>query len=137
VIALDTNVLVRFLVEDDPRQAQIVRDLVRSVIESGSRCFLSDLVLAEMVWVLERRYKVPRTEIVEKLEQLLRSRHLEFQSRDWIDRATRAYKAMRGDFADFLIREAALGADCAAVATFDRALHSQPGFLSPEQATNE
>jgi predicted nucleic-acid-binding protein len=132
VIALDTNILVRFLVEDDPEQTRVAQDLIQRIVEADARGFLGHVVLVEVVWVLEARYRVSRRVIVDHLKKLLRSRHLEFQSKEWVQRAVRRYSAEGGDFADYLIQEAAEQAGCAVLATFDRALHKQSSVLPPE-----
>jgi predicted nucleic-acid-binding protein len=130
VIALDTNVLVRFLVEDDEAQTERVRAFLARTIEAGDRCFISDVVVCEIVWVLESRYKFDRLEISRALERLLHARHLAFASIDLLFRALVAYASRRGDFADYLIREHALAHACAGVATFDGDLLEEDGFLA-------
>jgi predicted nucleic-acid-binding protein len=119
VIALDTNVLVRFLVEDDAEQTARVRKLLQQAIDSSSSCYVSDIVMCEIVWVLERSYKLRRAEISQALGRVLRARHLAFTSFERLVRALEAYDDGRGDFADYLIREHAKTSGCQTVATFD------------------
>jgi len=130
MIALDTNVLVRFLVEDDEAQTERARAFVARAIEANDPCFISDVVLCEMVWVLERTYKFARREIGHALERLLAARHLAFASADTLYKALDAYAAGKGDFADYVIREHALAHGCGGLATFDRALLKEHGFLA-------
>lgn len=130
MIALDTNVLVRFLVEDDPAQTERARVFLQRIIDAGSTAFVSDVVLCEIVWVLERSYKLRRPEIARLLGRLLRANHLAFLSPDPLAPALEAYDEGRGDFADYVIREHARAHGCDAVATFDRALLKEPGFLA-------
>jgi predicted nucleic-acid-binding protein len=131
VIALDTNVLVRFLVEDDPAQNQRAKALLQKAIDAAETCFVSDVVVCEIVWVLGTSYKVGRKEIGHILGQLLRAQHLAFPSVERLGRALSAYESGRGDFADYLIREWAGEADCTIVATFDGKLLREPGFTAP------
>jgi predicted nucleic-acid-binding protein len=131
VIALDTNVLVRFLVEDDPVQGRRAKAMIRKAIDSGDPCFVSEVVVCELVWVLETSYKVDRGEIGRILGQLLRAQHLTFPAAERLTRALGAYESGRGDFAGYLIRESATEAGCDSVATFDRALLREPGFIAP------
>jgi predicted nucleic-acid-binding protein len=131
VIALDTNVLVRFLVEDDPAQARRAKALLQGAIDAGEACFVSDVVLCEIVWVLETSYKLSRGEVGRILGQLLRARHLAFPSAERFSRALFAYQAGPGDFADYLIREWARESGCESVATFDGDLLHEPGFFAP------
>lgn len=131
MIALDTNILVRFLVEDDPTQTERARKTLQTAVESDVPCYISDVVLCEIVWVLETSYEFKKAEIVEVLGKLLQATHLAFSARDQLYRALEAYGAGRGDFADYLIREHARGAGCQAVVTFERKLLKEPGFRAP------
>jgi predicted nucleic-acid-binding protein len=130
VIALDTNVLVRFVVEDDPAQTERARACLQRIVDAGSTAFVPDIVLCEIVWVLESSYKLRRPEIVRALSKLLRASHLAFLSPDPLARALEAYEAGRGGFADYLIREQAKAYGCEAVATFDGDLLKEPGFVA-------
>jgi predicted nucleic-acid-binding protein len=131
MIALDTNVLVRFLVEDDPEQTERARKLLEKAIESGSPCFVSDIVLCELVWVLDRSYKVDRDEIGRVLGRLARARHLAFASMEMFLRALDAYTNGLGGFADYLIREHARANGCEALTTLDGDLLKERGFVAP------
>lgn len=128
MIGLDTNVLVRFLVEDDPEQTERARSLLRRVVDADGRCYVSEVVVCEVVWVLQSTYRFPKTQVVDVLGKLLRTRHLAFPSPDRIRRALDAYTAGKGDLPDYLIREQARDAGFERVATFDKALHDTPGF---------
>ena len=131
MIALDTNVLIRFLVEDDPVQCRQAKALVQRAIDSAEPCFVPEVVLCEVVWVLETSYRIQRPEIAVVLGQLLLAQHLTFPSTERLRRALAAYTSGRGGFADYLIREAALEEGCESVATFDRALLREVGFIHP------
>jgi predicted nucleic-acid-binding protein len=130
VIALDTNVLVRFLVEDDPKQSAAAASLISRVIAGGETFFVSDIVVCEMVWVMSVSYGIGRKEIAGSLRNLLRARHVTFRAVDQLIRALEAYEAGKGDFADYLIREHARAANCDQVATFDRVLLRESGFIA-------
>jgi predicted nucleic-acid-binding protein len=131
LVALDTNVLVRFLVEDDERQAKAAATLIGRAVSAGAALFVSDVVLCETVWVLAGGYRVPRAEIVATLREVLRAKHLAFESPDRLARALDAFSDGSGDFADYVIREHARSAGYEAVATFDRALLREDGFVAP------
>src|SRR5262249_19612998 len=128
MIAVDTNVLVRFLVEDDPQQTKRADALFRRVAAKGERLFVSDIVLCELVWVLEIASGVQRGEIAETIANLSRAREVDFGHSDLIQRALHAFRAGRGDFADYVIRERALAAGASAIATFDKRLWSERPF---------
>ena len=131
MIALDTNVLVRFLVEDDTEQSRQAKAMIQRAIAGNSPCFVSEVVVCEVVWVLGTSYQVGREEIARVLRQLLRARHLTFPKGERLSRALSAFEPGRGDFTDYLIRETAREAGCESVATFDRALLREPGFVAP------
>jgi len=131
VTALDTNVLVRFLVEDDAEETERAARLIEAAVEADERLFVSDVVFCEVVWVLGGAYEFRRAEIAAVLSELTRARHLQFDSSDRIARSVRAFGSGRGDFADYLIREHAREAGCDRVATLDRALLQEGGYVSP------
>jgi predicted nucleic-acid-binding protein len=128
VIALDTNVLVRLVLQDDEAQARVAERLVVRARREDTSLFIADVVLCELVWVLTRRTNISRAEIAAVLDQLLRTELLVFSSTAVVERAVSAYRDGRGDFADYLIREHARAADATDVVTFDRALKSEGGF---------
>jgi predicted nucleic-acid-binding protein len=131
MIALDTNVLVRYLVKDDANQsAQAIRFVERS-LGAGEELFLSDVTLCEAVWVLESAYGVSKAEILATLASLVRVRQLRFRDSEVIERALTRFSAGKGDFADYVIAECARSEGCDQVVTFDKALLKEPGFLRP------
>lgn len=129
--ALDTNVLVRFLVQDDAKQHRRASAFVEAASKRNGSLLVVEVVLCELVWVLRYSYKVPRAKVVAVLRQLLQARQLKILAKDLVARAVDSYEAGRGDFADYLIREQALVAGADAVATFDRELRDDDGFTEP------
>jgi len=131
VIGLDTNVIVRFLVEDDLQQAARAKALVQQAIAQGEVLFVSEVVLCELYWVLDSAYGFCRDEIVPALRGLLAAKHISFRDADLIGRAVSAYEDGRGGFADYVIRELSVEAGCISVATFDGDLLKGTGFIHP------
>ena len=131
MIALDTKVLVRFLVEDDKAQSRRATRLIEEAVAGDEQLFIGDIVMCETVWVLASAYRFSRAEIVDALSQLLRARSVAFSSADSLARALDAYRKGKGDFADYLIREHARSAGAETVATFDGALLKESGFSKP------
>lgn len=131
MIALDTNVLVRFLVEDEPAQTRRAKALLQKALDAGEALFVPEVVLCEIAWVLQRRYDYGRPEICQILSQLLRARQLSFSASEKVARAVEAYQKGRGGFSDYLISEDAKTAGCSSLATFDRKLLREKGFLAP------
>ncbi len=128
MIALDTNLLVRLLLQDDAAQARVVERLLIKARRDGTPLFVSDVVLCELVWVLTRRARRSRGAIASALERLLETESVIVTDADIARQAVAAYRSGAGDFADYLIREHALAAGADAVATFDRVLKGEPGF---------
>lgn len=129
MIALDTNVLIRVLVADDPRQTALAERLLRDALEAGEPCFISDPVLCETEWVLDRFYRVPRAEILSALDSLLaRTNLFSFEDAAVVRKALDAYQRGKADFSDFLIGAKAEARGARTTFTFDRALARQQGF---------
>ena len=131
MIGLDTNVIVRYLVEDDEAQSRRATTLIEATIARDEELFISDIVMCETVWVLSSSYRFSRTEIANTLAALLRARSVVFTSTDRLARSLEAFRNGKGDFADYLIRELARAAGADTVATFDRSLLKEPGFSKP------
>lgn len=131
MIGLDTNVLVRYLVQDDVVQGAAASRAIRAAVESQEPLFLCGIVLCETVWVLETAYGHEREAIAGVLDRILLSEGFEVERRDEVSAALRAYAAGRGDFADYLIGHVNAIHGCARTLTFDRALHGTAGFEVP------
>jgi predicted nucleic-acid-binding protein len=120
VIGLDTNVLVRYVMQDDARQAARATRLVESLSpeEPG---FVPAVALVELVWVLAGSYGLARAQVATVLEMLLRSKELVLDRADLVSQALARYAAGSADFADALIERIATQAGCTATMTFDSA----------------
>ncbi|MBM4397419.1 MAG: type II toxin-antitoxin system VapC family toxin [Deltaproteobacteria bacterium] len=130
--ALDTNVLVRFLIDDDAAQHAAAVEAVREACEVRREpLWIADVVLAEVGWVLLKRYKVGRTEFASVMRRIASSRDLAFESRERVAAAVDRFEKGHADFADYLIAEGARESGCDAVLTFDRELQREPGFQAP------
>jgi predicted nucleic-acid-binding protein len=102
MISLDTNALVRMLIEDDKDQFQAVQKVVSLVEKNSSQILLLSEVLMETIWVLESIYQCSREDIYEFLERLIITPTFTFPSPEVVRRAVRQYK-QGGDFADLII----------------------------------
>ncbi len=131
MIALDTNVLVRFLVEDDAAQCARAAAVVEEAVAADRKIFLSDLVLAETAWVLSRAYKFPQPQILETLDILLSTRNVAVESPDRARRALRLAGQSGVGFADALIVVRSRELGCGTLYTFDRKLAGLDGVLEP------
>ena len=118
MIGLDTNVLVRYVTQDDPVQSPKASELIES-LTAFSPGFVSLVSVVELVWVLQSCYPSAKNDIVTVLETLLRTRELNIEHAKIIWRALRRFTASKADFADCLIERCAHGAGCEYTATFD------------------
>jgi predicted nucleic-acid-binding protein len=120
VKALDTNVVVRFLVADDVRQAQRVRQLLEDAEKKGEAFFVPQAVQLETLWVLSSVYAYGREEILKTLEALTQMPVLTFEKPDQLHRLILMGRQTKMGLADLLIGIAARAHACEATLTFDR-----------------
>lgn len=118
--AIDANVLVRFLVNDDPAQAQQARQLFSAAEQQRVIYFVPLLVVLESIWVLESAYQVGRNELIEAFSDLLLLPVLEFEQREAVQAMLQAARTDSLDLPDLLIAKSALRNGCECVVTFDK-----------------
>lgn len=128
MIGLDTNVLVRYVVQDDPGQSASATRLIEGTLSAEEPGFVTLVTLAELEWVLEDCYGAGRKEVFAVIEGLLMSRQLRVEHPDVAWRALRAWKDSKADLSDAIIGQACLAAGCEKVATFDKAASQLDGF---------
>jgi len=126
VIALDTNVLVRFLVQDDPVQAQVATEIMDGLRDDDPG-FVGREVLVELVWVLSRAYGFARADIATAIDGLLSATELVVETSDDVGAAVERYRNDGFDFADLMIAAAARRAGSRDLVTFDRKIARLPG----------
>jgi predicted nucleic-acid-binding protein len=124
---LDTNVLVRYIMQDDPKQSAKATKLVESLTgeEPG---FVTLVSVVELVWVLSSSYALTREQLVKALDALLRAKQLVVDQADQVVRAVRVFATSSADFADCLIERTASNAGCANTMTFDVAAAKTAGM---------
>jgi predicted nucleic-acid-binding protein len=128
VIGLDTNVLIRFLTQDDPVQAKIATDFITSNCSEDVPAFIGHIVLCELVWVLESNYKQNKQTIIAVVEELLQISQLEISESEAVWRALNDFKNSNADFADHLIAHSHLINGCSKTVSFDKKAGKQPLF---------
>jgi predicted nucleic-acid-binding protein len=128
MIGLDTNILVRYLTQDDAGQSRIAAEEIEKGLAVGHMFFIADIVLCELVWVLEAAYGYDRLEIAPVLESILRTRQFQFENKDLLWKSLADYRTNKGDFADHLIGQAGQKAGCRETLTFDTGLKNNPLF---------
>ena len=122
MIGLDTNVIIRFLVMDDPTQAKKASTLVRTALKNQEELFIDSVVLCEMVWVLEGAYEFARDEIADVLEKILMTELIAIQDRDEAWLALNDYRQGRADFSDYYIGRINKNSGSDYTVTFDQEL---------------
>ncbi len=98
--ALDTNVLVRYLVQDDATQAAAATRLIRECLGAGQALFIPTSVTVELEWVLRSTYGFDKDAVVQTLSDLLSATELSFQDEPAVEVALLLYKKGAADFAD-------------------------------------
>ena len=119
MIGLDTNVLVRYIMQDDARQSPLATRLVES-LSAQSPGFVSLVSVVELAWVLGSAYELERDQLVEALEGLLRTKEIVVDRAETVWKALRIFQTANADLADCLIERSAASAGCDRTMTFDR-----------------
>lgn len=125
---LDTNVLVRYLVRDDRKQAEKASAYIQKASASGKRCSINHMVICELVWVLESAYKYPKKEIADVLDKILVTKQFDIDSKDLVGQSVHDYRNGRGDFSDHLIGRVNRSNGCDTTITFDLVLRNSHYF---------
>lgn len=128
MIALDTNVVVRLLVDDDEAQGRRVRALLARAREDGESCLVTLPVLCEMAWVLESVYRARRADIRAAVQALLTHAAVTVDEPGTVRSALDAYERNQGEFSDHLIGTLARARTARTTFTFDQGLKRVEGF---------
>ena len=128
MIGLDTNILIRYLTQDDPVQTAKAAEILERRLTVKNLGFVSIVAMAETVWVLDRAYGLMAREIASAVERLLQVEVLMIENEQEVFTAMIALKQGRGSFADSLIAELGSRAGCTPTLTFDQKAARLPGF---------
>jgi predicted nucleic-acid-binding protein len=120
MIGFDTNVIVRYLTQDDPVQSPKATELIERGLTEEEPGFVSVVAMAETAWVLERVYGRTAEEIAAVIERMLEVEVLVVESEQEVFTAMIAVKEGRGAFADALIGALGARAGCSHTVTFDQ-----------------
>lgn len=118
--AIDTNILVRFLIGDDKQQAKKVYNIFKKAESEKDELFVPLLVVLELIWVLESVYEISRADILESIREFLLLPILRFEHKSVLQQFTLSAQANRYDLADLLIAHSAKMQGCETVLTFDK-----------------
>lgn len=119
MIGLDTNVLVRYIMQDDAKQSALATRLVES-LSAEAPGFVPLVSVVELAWVLFAAYELDRAQLVEAFEGLLRTKELVVDRAETVWKALRVFQGANADFADCLIERSAAAAGCERTMSFDR-----------------
>jgi len=119
MIGIDTNILVRYFLQDDPEQSKIVTGFFENKISEENPAFINIIILCELVWVLEASYKIQKQKLVELLEKILITKQFIVQSPDIVWLSLSDYKKNKADFSDCLIGRINQAQECAYTVSFD------------------
>ena len=128
MIGLDTNVIVRYLAQDDPVQSRRAADLIENRLSVEHPGFISIVAMVETVWVLERSYDLSAPELAAAIELMLQIDSLLIESEQEVFTAAVALKQGRGSFADALVSALSVRAGCDYTVTFDKKALRLAGF---------
>jgi predicted nucleic-acid-binding protein len=128
MIGLDTNVLVRYIAQDDPRQSALAESFIESSCSEKNPAFINHIVLCETAWVLERCYGVGKEALTGILEKILKIEQFNIQGLEIVWRALKEFKKSSADFADCLLAQINLANGCEHSVTFDKKASSGRGY---------
>jgi predicted nucleic-acid-binding protein len=125
---LDTNVLVRYLTQDEPAQARRASAIIEGTLAKGGNCYLSVIVLCEIAWVLRGAYGLKKKSILLAVDQILETAGFLVEDRDLVREAVEQFRLGRGNFRDYLLGARNRAAGCSDTVTFDRSLRGSNFF---------
>jgi predicted nucleic-acid-binding protein len=128
VIGLDTNVLVRYITQDDNKQAALANALIES-LDDASLGFVTLVTVVELSWVLESAYNFTRQQFAEVMQTLMAVDTIKLDRAAVVASAVRMYAVSNADFSDCLIERLSASAGCERTMTFDKAAAKMAGMV--------
>ena len=128
MIGIDTNVLVRYLAQDDPPQSALAEEFIENYCSEKHPAFINHIVLCETVWILDRCYHADKDTIANILGEILKTEQFRIQNVEMVWRALREFKKSAVDFADCLLAQNNLGNGCEHTVTFDNKASASAGY---------
>lgn len=128
MIGLDTNILVRYLAQDDAIQSAKATEIIERRLTEETPGFISAVVMVETVWVLDRAYGLGSDEIAAVIERTLQIDVFVVENEKEVFTAMIALKQRKGSFADAIILALGARAGCPYTLTFDRKASRLSGF---------
>ena len=128
MIGLDTNVLVRYIMQDDAKQSPKANQVIES-LSSDKLGFISTVSVIELYWVLTASYELSQTQAAQALEAILHTKQFMVERAEQLMRALRVFAKGKADFADCLIQCSAASAGCEQTMTFDVSASKHAGMV--------
>lgn len=128
MIGLDTNVVVRYLVQDDKKQSAIATRFIEKSLTSEDPGYINQVTLCEIVWVLQRSYGVAKPQLQTIIEGLITTKQFLVENVEAAWKALRAFNDNNADFCGALIAQVNIYSGCLHTVTFDKKAGSLPGF---------
>ncbi len=130
MIALDTNVLLRYIMQDDQAQARKATKAIEKLTPEKP-AFISCIVLCEVNWVLQTAYRISKHDRLNVLQDILSVSVFDVERQEVCRKALQLYRIGKADFSDYLIQQIALHEGYDTVLSFDKKAHKSPGFQCP------
>ena len=131
MIGLDTNVLVRFIVQDEPKQSKIATKLIETGLSVTKKGFISSVVLCEVVWVLKKLYRQPKDRLLLVVKTILEAEVFEVEHRDCAWRAYYDFDEGSADFSDYYLARINKTYGASFTVTFDERAQKHRLFKPP------
>ena len=126
MVGLDTNVLLRILVDDGSSQVAVARRFAAEQVAGGQRLHVDRVVLAEIEWVLGSIFGYERTQIASAFAAVLENGAYDVEDDDVVRAAWGTYRDGNADFSDCLVAAKHAAVGCVFTATFDKAMRGLP-----------
>jgi predicted nucleic-acid-binding protein len=128
MIGLDTNVLVRYITQDDDKQSALANTLIES-LEESSPGYVTLVTVVDLSWVLESAYNLTRQQFTDVMQTLMKADTIKLERAAQVGSAIRMYAGSKADFSDCLIERLSANAGCEQTMTFDKAAAKMAGMV--------
>ena len=128
MMAVDTNILARYLRDDDPIQSRRAAHFIQRAVRQNQPLYLNHVVLCELVWILTSVYDHHKDEITATIQAILLTGQFQLEDKESIEAALEDYKKTKADFSDCLIGRRNRAAGSEQTLTFDRRLKNIETF---------
>ncbi len=128
MIGIDTNILVRYIAQDDELQSHIATEFIENYCSNDNKIFVNHLVICELVWVLKKCYKLSKPKTINVIQHILQISQFSIENAQIIWQALTDYKKGSADFADYVVGRTNIFNNCDETITFDKKASESNGF---------